>query len=94
MDTLPLLRTRWYESHANIPLGEICLPHLLETEGLDGTGTPRLEIVDRNIPIIWPWDILHWREGINQLGNWIADKPEKASMKCLEPQFKLCTVNI
>jgi len=69
-------------------MGEISIPHLIEC-GSSGMDTPRLEVMDRNIPIIWPWDMLSWRDSIDKLGDWISDKPEKASMKCLEPRLSM-----
>ena len=74
---------RWYEKYTNIPMGEISIPHLMECGGLD-MDAPRLEVMDRTIPIIWPWDMLFWRDNIDKLGDWISDKAEKAPMKCLD----------
>lgn len=82
---------RWYENHANLPLGEISIPHLVECSGSE-TDTPSLEVVDRTIPILWPWDMIHWRDNIDKLGDWIADKPEKAFLKCLEAGLKLVLI--
>ena len=76
---------RWYEKFSNIPMGEVSIPHLLEREGHDG---PQLEVLDKPIPILWPWDLLHWRDSIQFLGCWIADKPDLAGMKCLAPHFE------
>lgn len=67
---------RWYEKHANIALGEVSIPRLVEREGADGH---RLELQQRPLPVLWPWDMLHWRESIGCLGSWIADKPELAA---------------
>ena len=65
---------------------QVSIPHLLELEGPDG---PQLEVLDRSIPILWPWDLFHWRDSIAFLGCWMADKPELAGMKCLAPHFDL-----
>lgn len=75
-----------YEKWSNIPMGQVSIPHLLELEGPDG---PQLEVLDRSIPILWPWDLFHWRDSIAFLGCWMADKPELAGMKCLAPHFDL-----
>jgi hypothetical protein len=65
-------------------MGQVAIPHLIEAAD-SITGLPQLSVVNRAIPIIWPWDILSWRDKIDHLQCWIADKPERASMKCLAP---------
>ena len=78
---------RWYEQSSNIPVGQVAIPHLIEADD-PNTALPQLTVVNRAIPIIWPWDILSWRDKIDRLGCWIADKGERASMKCLVPLRK------
>ena len=52
----------------------------MECENAEGH---HLDVVDRDIPILWPWDVLHWRDTINFLGCWIADQPHRAGEKCM-----------
>ena len=66
--------------HANIRMGNVSIPHLVEVECDDGF---QLQVQERDIPILWPWDLLQWRDSIDMLRCWISDKPELAEMKCL-----------
>ena len=46
-----------------------------------------LKVVDREIPVIWPWEFLSWLDTTDQLRSWIADKPEDANARCAETCF-------
>lgn len=73
--------SRWYEKRRALYTGSISIPHLLE-KYIDGDAV--LEVSDRNIPILWPWDSLHWRDSTGLLGCWIADSPNCCEEKGLE----------
>lgn len=61
-------------------MDNVAIPHLMEVEGEAGA---RLEVVDRDIPAIWPWELLRWRDETGHLLEWVADNPNDAKLKCL-----------
>ena len=55
------------------------IPYLKEV--VNEEGDTELKLVDHKGAILWPWDVFHFMDQRNALEGWIADKPEKASLK-------------
>lgn len=69
---------RWYAKHGRLNLGEVKVPYLFEDDPESGV----LVLRDYSIPVLWPWDLIHWRFQQGILNSWITNNPEKAHMKC------------
>lgn len=66
---------RWYRDLTRIPMSTVSVPQLVETpDGFVET--------DRDIAVIWPWDMLQWWDVTGGLTRWIANEPHNASRDC------------
>ncbi|CAK9092566.1 Uncharacterized protein SCF082_LOCUS43560 [Durusdinium trenchii] len=77
----------WYERHSHLDLDSVEIPYLKEV--VNEEGDTELKLVDHKVAILWPWDVFHFMDQRNALEGWIADKPEKASLKVSEYWHKV-----
>ena len=77
MDSI-LAGSRWYDKHTRIPLSTVAVPQLLEVDGF-------LRIMEKDISLLWPWDVLRWLHLENRFKSWVCDAAETAEHMCAEP---------
>lgn len=69
---------------SRIPLSTVKVPQLVEK--LVGDTMDFVE-VNKDLSILWPWDILHWWDLCGGLRGWIANNPAEANRECEAPRL-------